>query len=119
MNLIAQYVLIAAAIFIAGFSGYRIGYHEAWDAGRQDLVAVQKVKAEERLAKQVTRQQQDDARAAAADTKGAAKTVTITQEVVKYIRTPGRNVCVFDDKHVELKRRAVDNANSIEGYDNE
>lgn len=119
MNLIAQYVLIAAAIFIAGFSGYHIGYHEAWDAGRQDLVQQQKVKAEARLAKQVTRQQQDDARAAAADTKGAANTVTITQEVVKYIRTPGRNVCVFDDKHVELKRRAVDNANSIEGYDNE
>lgn len=118
MNLKLFAGLIAlSVVFIVG--SYLQGYHRAWDAGRQDLVQQQKVKAEARLAKQATRQQQDDARAAAADTKGAAKTVTITQEVVKYIRTPGRNVCVFDDKHVELKRRAVDNANSIEGYDNE
>lgn len=118
MNLKLLLGLTAAAILSTWLWG-KWQYHLAWDAGRQDLVAAQKVKAEARLAKQVTRQQQDDARAAAADTKGAAKTVTITQEVVKYIRTPGRNVCVFDDKHVELKRRAVDNANSIEGYDNE
>lgn len=118
MNLKLLLGLTAAALLSAWLWG-KWQYHLAWDAGRQDLVQQQKVKAEARLAKQITRQQQDDARAAAADTKGAAKTVTITQEVVKYIRTPGRNVCVFDDKHVELKRRAVDNANSIEGYDNE
>lgn len=118
MNLKLLLGLTAAALLSAWLWG-KWQYHRAWDAGRQDLVAEQKVKAEARLARQATRQQQDDARAAAADTKGAAKTVTITQEVVKYIRTPGRNVCVFDDKHVELKRRAVDNANSIEGYDNE
>lgn len=118
MNLKLLLGLTAAAILSCVLS-YQLAYHKAWDAGRQNLVQQQKVKAEARLAKQVTGQQQDDARAAAADTKGAAKTVTITQEVVKYIRTPGRNVCVFDDKHVELKRRAVDNANSIEGYDNE
>lgn len=118
MNLKLLAGLTAAAILACIFS-YQVAYHKAWDAGRQNLVQQQKAKAEARLEKQIARQQQDDARAAAADTKGAAKTVTITQEVVKYIRTPGRNVCVFDDKHVELKRRAVDNANSIEGYDNE
>lgn len=118
MNLKLLLGLTAAALLSAWLWG-EWQYHLAWDAGRQDLVTAQKVRAEAKLSKQVTRQQQDDVRAAAADTKGAAKTVTITQEVVKYIRTPGRNVCVFDDKHVELKRRAVDNANSIEGYDNE
>lgn len=118
MNLKLLLGLTAAALLSAWAWG-KWQYHIAWDAGRQDLVQQQKVKAEARLARQVTRQHQDDARAAAAETKGAAKTVTITQEVVKYIRTPGRNVCVFDDKHVELKRRAVDNANSIEGYDRE
>ncbi len=108
-----------AAAILACVLSYQFAYHRAWDAGRQDLVAAQKVKAEERLEKQIARQSKDDARAAAADEKGAAKTVTITKEVVRYIQTPGRNVCVFDDKRVELKRRAVDNANHIEGYDDE
>lgn len=118
INLKTYIITMVLAAVVTGLAWFD-GHSKGWDAGRQDLVAAQKVKAEARLAKQVTRQQQDDARAAAADTKGAAKTVTITQEVVRYVKTPGRNVCVFDDKHVELKRRAVDNANSIEGYDNE
>ena len=110
---------LTAASILACVLSYQIAYHKAWDAGRQNLVQQQKAKAEVRLEKQTARQQQDDARAAAADDKGAAKTVTITQEVVRYVKTPGRNVCVFDDKRVELKREAVDNANSIEGYDHE
>lgn len=118
MNLKLLAGLTAAAILSCVLS-YQLAYHKAWDAGRQNLVQQQKAKAEARLEKQIARQQKADARAAAADEKGAAKTVTITQEVVKYIRTPGRNVCVFDGGHVELKRRAVDNANSIEGYDHE
>lgn len=118
MNLKLLFGLTAAALLSAWLWG-KWQYHLAWDAGRQDLVTAQKAKTEARLEKQIARQQKDDARAAAADEKGAAKTVTITQEVVRYVKTPGRNVCVFDDKHVELKRRAVDNANSIEGYDNE
>lgn len=118
MNLKLLAGLTAAAILACVLS-YQVAYHKAWDAGRQNLVQQQKVKAEARLEKQRARQQKDDARAAAADEKGAAKTVTITQEVVRYVKTPGRNVCLFDDKRVELKRRAVDNTNSIEGYDHE
>lgn len=118
MNLKLLAGLTAAAILVCVLS-YQVAYHEAWDAGRQNLVQQQKAKAEARLEKQRARQQKDDDRAAAADEKGAAKTVTITQEVVHYVKTPGRNVCVFDDKRVELKSRAVDNANSIEGYDHE
>lgn len=118
MNLKLLAGLTAAAILACVLS-YQFAYHKAWDAGRQNLVQQQKTRAEARLEKQTARQQKDDARAAAADEKGAAKTVTITQDVVKYIRTPGRNVCVFDDNRVQLKRRAVENANSIEGYDHE
>jgi len=116
MNLRIITAVVAAAIMTCFLWG-RWQYHRAWDDGRQNLVQQQKAKAEARLAKQTTRQQQDDARAANADTKGAAKTVTITQEVVKYVRTPGRNVCTFDEARVKLKQAAVDNANQIEGYD--
>lgn len=118
MNLKIIAALTAAAL-LAVVGSYQLAYHKAWDAGRQDLVTVQQKKAQTRIIKQQERQQKDDARAAAADEKGAAKTVTITQEVVKYIRTPGRNVCTFDEARVTLKKAAVDNANHIEGYDNE
>lgn len=118
MNLKLLAGLTAAALLSAWLWG-QWQYHRAWDAGRQNLVQQQKAKAEARLEKQIARQSKDDARAAASDEKGAAKTVIITQEVVRYVQTPGRNVCRFDDKRVELKQRAADNANHIEGYDDE
>ncbi len=100
-------------------ASYQGGDHKAWDAGRKQLVTEQQKKAQARLIKQQERQQEDDARAAAADEKGAAATQVITRDVVKYIRTPGRTVCTFDEARVKLKQAAVDNANRIEGYDNE
>lgn len=118
MNLRIILAVVAAAVLTTFLWG-QWQYHRAWDAGRQDLVQQQKTKAAARLEKQITRQQQNDTKAAAADTKGAARTVTITREVVKYIQTPGRTKCEFDPKRVELKRRAVENANNIEGYDHE
>lgn len=118
MNLRIILAVVAVAVLTTFLWG-QWQYHRAWDAGRQDLVQQQKTKAAARLEKQITRQQQNDVKAAAADTKGAARTVTITQEVVKYIQTPGRNVCTFDEARVKLKQAAVDNANTIEGYDHE
>jgi uncharacterized protein YxeA len=118
MNLRIILAFVVAAVLTTFLWG-KWQYHRAWDEGRQNLVQQQKAKAEVRLQKQTLRQSKDDARAAAADEKGAAKTVTITQEVVKYIQTPGRAKCEFDQKRVELKRRAVENANQIEGYDHE
>lgn len=118
MNLRIILAVVAAAVLTTFLWG-QWQYHRAWDEGRQNLVQQQKAQAEARLEKQVTRQQKNDSKAAAADTKGAARTVTITQEVVKYVRTPGRNVCTFDEARVKLKKDAIDNANIIEGYDHE
>lgn len=108
-----------AGVILAAVVSYQVGYRSAWDEGRQALVREQNAKAQARLEKQITRQQQNDARAAAAEQEGAVKTQTITREVVKYIRTPGRTVCKFDAERVELKAAAVENANSIKGYDHE
>ncbi|EBC7361149.1 hypothetical protein C8446_22595 [Salmonella enterica] len=112
---VAAFVFVVAAYYLYGIMQFRDG----WKEGRAALVAEQQEKAQVKLAKQITRQQQNDIRAAAAEQQGAARTVTITQEVVKYIRTPGRNVCKFDEARVKLKQAAVDNANHIEGYDHE
>ena len=115
------YLYVAAFVFVVG-AYYLYGtmqYRDGWKEGRAALVTQQRQQAQAKLEKQVIRQQSDDTRAAAAESKGSARTVTITQEVVKYIKTPGRNVCTFDEARVKLKQAAVDNANHIEGYDHE
>lgn len=116
MNL--RILFIIAGVWLASLFTTKLWYyHSGWSEGRAALVAEQTEKAQAKLAKQLTRQQADDSKAAAVDEEGKAKTVTITQQVIKYVQTPGRNVCVFDDARVQLKSRAVDNANTIPGYD--
>lgn len=116
MNLTYRLYIAAALVIALAFVGWRL-YSSGWDNGRAALVTEQRAKAQAKLAKQTTRQQANDSKAAAADDEGKAKTVTITQEVIRYVKTPGRNICVFDDTRVQLKSRAVGNANSIPGYD--
>ena len=116
MNLTYRLYIVAALVVALAFVGWRL-YSSGWNNGRASLVAEQQAKAQAKLAKQTTRQQANDLKATAADEAGKAKTVTITNEVIRYVKTPGRNVCAFDDARVMLKSRAVDNANSIPGYD--
>ena len=116
MNLRTHILIVALGVVGCWLLAKNI-YSNGWKEGRAALVAEQQAKAQAQLAKQTTRQQANDSKAAAADGEGKAKTVTITQEVIRYVKTPGRNVCVFDDARVQLKSRAVDNANSIPGYD--
>lgn len=116
MNLTYRLYIAATLVVALAFVGWRL-YSNGWNNGRASLVAEQQAKAQAQLAKQTTRQQANDSKAAAADDEGKAKTVTITNEVVRYVKTPGRNVCTFDDARVVLKSRAVDNANHIPQFD--
>ncbi len=117
MNLKIIVAVVAVSVLAAWGYG-KWNYHVGWKEGRANLVQQQEEKARARLAKQTTRQQANDTKAAAADEAGKAETVTITQQVIKYVQTPGRNTCVFDDVHVKIKHDAVLNANEIPGYDN-
>lgn len=120
MNLRSILIIVIPGLLISSFWAYGVYQHsQGWKEGRATLVTQQQQQTQAKLEKQVTRQHQNDTRAAAAEQQGAARTVTITQEVVKYIKTPGRNVCTFDEARVKLKQAAVDNANHIKGYDNE
>lgn len=40
-----------------------------------------------------------------------------TRDVVKYVQSPNRTVCRFDDDAVQLRQRAIDVANTIPGFD--
>lgn len=118
MNLNAT--VVAGACFILLTYGYGIyQYRSGWNEGRANLVSQQQQKAQAELVKKTQRQQQDESKAAAADNEGKTKSEVITREVVKYIKTPGRSVCTFDPERVQLKSRAVANANSIPGYDDD
>ena len=118
MNLKATVVAGACFIILAYAHGI-YQYRSGWNEGRANLVSQQQQKAQAELAKKTQRQQQDESKAAAADNEGKTKSEVITREVVKYIKTPGRSVCTFDPERVLLKSRAVANANSIPGYDDD
>lgn len=118
MNLKATVVAGACFIILAHTHGI-YQYRSGWDEGRANLVSQQQQKAQAELAKKTQRQQQDESKAAVADNEGKTKSEVITREVVKYIKTPGRSVCTFDPERVQLKSRAVTNANSIPGYDDD
>lgn len=116
MNLTYRIYIAAALVVALAFVGWRL-YSSGWDSGRAALVAEQQAKAQAQLAKQTTRQQANDSKAATADESGKVTAEVITRDVIKYIKIPGRNVCVFDDARVQLKSRAAENANALPGYD--
>jgi hypothetical protein len=113
------YALVAVACVALLWSFGHYQYNAGWNEGRAKLVAQQEDKARATLAKRVTVQQVNDTKAAEAEQAGAAKTVVITREVVKYVQNPDRVRCTFDDDRVRIKQRAIDNANAIPGYDGE
>lgn len=116
MSLKLYVITCLVAVFINIGAWYH-GRHVGWSDGRADLVKQQEEKARLVLAKKVATQQANDRKASAAEQAGAAKTIVITQEVIRYVKNPDRTRCDFDADRVQLKQRAVDNANSIPGYD--
>lgn len=115
-------VFVAGLILFLALGGIGWGmwqYQSGWREGRNALLTEQAEAAEKLRQENTHRQQVEDARAAEAEQQGEAKTVTITREVVKYVQTPGRNVCQFDDRRLRIKADAVANANFIPGFDGE
>ena len=116
MNLKATAVAGACFIILAYAHGIH-QYRSGWNEGRANLVSQQQRKAQAELAKKTQRQQQDESKAAAADTEGKTKSEVITREVVKYISRPNKVSCKFDADRVRIKYDAISNANGVPGYD--
>lgn len=116
MNWKVTAVITAAGIlslWLYGLYNYRSG----WVEGRENLVSQQQKKAQAELTKKTQRQQQNDSKAASAESEGKENSEAITHEVIKYVTRPGRTVCEFPPERVSIKQRATENANSIPGYD--
>lgn len=116
MNLKIYAILFGLAVAV--FWGYGLlQYNNGWKEGRANLVQQQQAKAQAQLAKQTTRQQANDSKAAAADESGKATAEVITRDVIKYIKTPGRSEPQFSDERVRIKSAAADNAACIPEFD--
>lgn len=112
--------LYSATIAVLLLAGYFWGvwqHHSGWMAGVDALLSQQAEATEKLRQENAQRQQVEDARAVEAEQQGEAKTITITKEVIRYVKTPGRTVCVFPDERVQLKARAAANASTIPGFD--
>ena len=111
--------VVAVISFLSAYAYGVIQYNIGWQAGVADLKDKMVKEAQAKLVKQVQRQQSNDQKAVDADQQGTAKTVTITRDVIKYVKTPNRTVCEFDPFRVSIKSASVDNANNIAGFDGE
>ncbi|MEI7216260.1 hypothetical protein WCT79_04500 [Pectobacterium carotovorum] len=104
---------IATGALVAGIV---IGWYVQglrWDADiaeRDRLAREKKARAEQAIAPIEQK---------AAENNAVAKVEyrTITKEVVRYVQTPGRTVCEFDDDAIRLRQRAIDAASNIPGFD--
>lgn len=106
-----RYVLLALVVAIS-FTG-AIAWRSGWSA-HADHINAQAAKKKENAEKAI---QPVEVKAAAATVEGKVIYRTITRDVVKYVQSPDRTVCQFDDAAVQLRQRAIDAANSISGFD--
>ncbi|WP_313714470.1 hypothetical protein [Atlantibacter hermannii] len=106
-----RYVLLAlvVSISVTAFIAWRSGWNAHADHINA-LAADKKQKAEKAI-------QPVEKKAAQASEEGRVIYKTITRDVVKYVQSPDRTKCDFDDESVRLRQRAIDAANSISGFD--
>ena len=106
-----RYVLLAlvVAVSVTGAIAWRSGW-----SSHADHINALAAKKRENAEKAI---QPVEEKAAAATVEGKVIYRTITRDVVKYVQSPDRTVCQFDDAAVQLRQRAIDAANSISGFD--
>ena len=116
---IRLYIATVAVLALAGY-GWGLWQHQTgWREGRNALLAEQSDVAEKLRQENAQRHHVEDTKAAEAEQQGEAKTVTITRDVVRYVKVPDRVKCDFPPERVQLRARAAANANYIPGFDGE
>jgi len=112
-NILLAFLAGMIIAYLNGLYQHHLGYQD----GQTALLSEQAKEQAERLAAQQRQQQKDDAKAAAADEIGKKEAEVITRDIIKYVKTPGRNVCVYDPVRVSIKASSVQNANCLAGFD--
>ncbi|HEJ8309850.1 TPA: hypothetical protein SMJ25_002151 [Klebsiella michiganensis] len=104
-------VIISAVVIL--LASCVISWRSGWSS-HADHINAQAAKKKEKAEKVI---QPIEQKAAAATAEGKVIYRTITRDVVKYVQSPNRTVCRFDDDAVQLRQRAIDAANTIPGFD--
>ncbi|MDA3135398.1 MULTISPECIES: hypothetical protein [Atlantibacter] len=106
-----RYVLLTLVVSLSATT--LIAWRSGWNAHADHvnaLAADKKDKANKAI-------QPVEKKAAVANAEARVIYRTITRDVVKYVQSPDRTRCDFDDESVRLRQRAIDAANSISGFD--
>ncbi|MBB3323603.1 hypothetical protein [Atlantibacter sp. RC6] len=106
-----RYALLALVVAISTTA--LIAWRSGWNAHADHinaLAADKKDKAEKAI-------QPVEEKAAVASAEAKVIYRTINRDVVKYVQSPDRTRCDFDDESVRLRQRAIDAANAISGFD--
>ncbi|KMK13554.1 lipoprotein [Pluralibacter gergoviae] len=90
-----------------------LSWHSGWNSHADHVNAL----SAEKQKKAETEIRPVEEKAAASTAQAQVVYKTITRDVVKYVQSPNRTVCKFDDDAVQLRQRAIDAANAIPGFD--
>lgn len=107
-------LLTTIFIMLALGAGYgELCYRNGWNthADKMNAEAARKKEKAEDAIKPV------EEKAAQVESEGKVIYRTIYRDVVKYVQTPDRTICQFDDGAVQLRQQAIDAANSLSGFD--
>lgn len=96
-------------LVVTAFAAWRSGWNAHADH-INTLAANKRAKAEKAI-------QPLERKATQASDEGRVIYRTITRDVVKYVQSPDRTRCDFDDESVRLRQRAINAANAIRGFD--
>lgn len=108
-----KYIVCTLAVLVVMAGLLETGYRQGWNAHSDKVNRDYQV----RQANLQQKQAKNTVKASRAEAAGEQKTEVIYRDVVKYVKTNTDAKCDFSDARVQLKQRAVANANTIEGYD--
>lgn len=106
--------LLGLTVLLALFTGaYYAGYLKGWYAHSDKVNSEYKAKSKKGEKSVATGEQ----KAATASAEGKVIYRSIYRDMVKYVNDPNHTKCNFDDHAVQLRQRALDEANAISGFD--
>lgn len=104
-------LIVATLVVMAVACG--VSWRSGWSAHADHINAL----ADQKRKKAEKAIQPTEEKAAQSKEEGKIVYRTITRDVVKYVQSPDRTLCKFDDDSIQLRQRAIDAANSIPGFD--
>ncbi|EJV9473643.1 hypothetical protein N7936_002481 [Cronobacter sakazakii] len=109
MKVIGKFVIYVLLFMLTGLLSWRAGRNAHSDYVNA-MAASKKAKAEDMI-------RSSEIKAARTSHEGKIVYHVINRDVIKYVQSPNRTVCKFDNDAVQLRQRAIDAANSLSGFD--